>query len=132
MTTDPRTWTRTGLCALALWMQGGLGNARAAAPPAAGPPPARLLIPPELQGEPGAPAPSPLTVEQLLSLAAQNHPDVAAARARAEAARGRLIQAGLYPNPVVNVHDDEINNPGGPVGHIGVTFSQQIVRGGKL
>src|SRR4051812_32983349 len=42
-----------------------------------------------------------LTLPRLLELAAQNNPDLAVARARAENARGRLIQAGLYINPIV-------------------------------
>src|SRR5262245_3208199 len=49
-----------------------------------------------------------LSLVQLLSLAAETHPDLAIAYAHSEAARGRLIQAGLYPNPVVTVGSDEI------------------------
>src|SRR5438094_8160864 len=43
--------------------------------------------------------PKGLGLDELLQLASKNSPEVAAAHARTEAARGRLIQAGLYPNP---------------------------------
>src|SRR4051812_49915199 len=56
--------------------------------------------------EPG----EPLGLDQLLALAEQNHPDLAVAFARTEAARGRLIQAGLYPNPTFTWEADEVNN----------------------
>src|SRR5947207_1804977 len=54
-----------------------------------------------------APATGPLTLERLQALAEENQPDLASARARAEAARGRLVQAGLYPNPTVVARIDE-------------------------
>src|SRR5262245_11007616 len=80
-----------------------------------GPPPVHLPPPPAADEPHGVqvPANGPLTLERLLDLAAQNNPDVRAARARAEAARGRLIQAGLYPNPILYHVMEEVNNPGG-------------------
>src|SRR5437899_944619 len=42
-----------------------------------------------------------LSLRGLLALAVQSNPDLAIAQAQAEAARGRMIQAGLYPNPTV-------------------------------
>src|SRR5262249_44624546 len=76
------------------------------------------------------------TLPQLLKLAAENHPDLAVAHARSEAARGRLVQAGLYPNPVVTARSDEIGAPGGKnngdYGKPGVTIAQEIVTAGKL
>src|SRR5260370_37640370 len=39
------------------------------------------------------------TLDELLDIAVKHHPDLTAARARVEIARGRMIQAGLYPNP---------------------------------
>jgi cobalt-zinc-cadmium efflux system outer membrane protein len=73
-----------------------------------------------------------LTLRQLLDLAARNHPELAAARARADAARGQLLQAGLYPNPVVTPGIEELGNKGGPAGIPGVNISQEIVTAGKL
>jgi cobalt-zinc-cadmium efflux system outer membrane protein len=65
--------------------------------------------PPEIPSEPAAltspPAPAPqepprvLTLEAALALADESHPDLAEARARFDAARGRAIQAGAWPNP---------------------------------
>src|SRR5690242_8552805 len=54
---------------------------------------------PRTQPEPLPPPRTALTLEDLLSLAASQNPEVAAARARVEVARGKMIQAGLYPNP---------------------------------
>jgi cobalt-zinc-cadmium efflux system outer membrane protein len=82
-------------------------------------------------GSPSAAA-EPLTLQQLLDLAARNHPDLAAARARVDAARGQLLQAGLYPNPVVTPGIEELGNKDGPAGIPGVNISQEIVTAGKL
>jgi cobalt-zinc-cadmium efflux system outer membrane protein len=49
-----------------------------------------------------------------------------------EAARGKMVQAGLYPNPTINWHADEMNNPGGRAGHQGMSVIQDIVLGHKL
>lgn len=43
-----------------------------------------------------------LTLEQARAIARQTSPDVAAARAAAEAAAGRARQAGAFPNPVLS------------------------------
>ncbi len=39
------------------------------------------------------------TLDHALAFAERLHPELLAARARIEAARGRVLQAGLYPNP---------------------------------
>src|SRR5439155_11857159 len=62
------------------------------------------------------PAEEMLTLARLLDLAAASHPDLGIARARVEAARGRMVQAGLRLNPVVSIGDEEINNPAGRAG----------------
>jgi cobalt-zinc-cadmium efflux system outer membrane protein len=85
--------------------------------------PARLATPVAVE-------PSPLA--SLLALASQQNPDLAAARARVEAARGKMVQAGLYPNPTINWHGDEMNAPGGRSGHQGMTVSQEFVMAHKL
>jgi cobalt-zinc-cadmium efflux system outer membrane protein len=73
-----------------------------------------------------------LTLERLLELAVRNHPDVGAAQARALAARGRLVQAGLYPNPQVNYLGDEIGNRNNAAGFEGAQITQNIVTAHKL
>jgi|GEM_PF-1331844 len=75
--------------------------------------------------------PTVLDLEQLVGLALQQHPLLAAARLNVEAARGRLIQAGLYPNPVIGFESEDIAE-GGQAGKHGPFFEQEIVLGGKL
>ncbi|HMC66047.1 MAG TPA: TolC family protein [Gemmataceae bacterium] len=74
----------------------------------------------------------PLSLAQLLDVAARNNPDVAVARARSDAARGRLIQAGLYPNPTVTWEAEDVGSPGNAAGAEGPIIAQRIVTGGKL
>jgi cobalt-zinc-cadmium efflux system outer membrane protein len=82
-----------------------------------------------------APAQTPdssWSLEQLVRLAAEQQPELAAARARAEAARGRLLQAGLYPNPVVSWITDDLGDRRSAAGQSGGNVTQQIVTAGKL
>jgi outer membrane protein, heavy metal efflux system len=51
----------------------------------------------------GQPAPASLTVEQLLDRAVSDHPDLRAARLEVEAAEARVLQAGLRPNPMLEL-----------------------------
>jgi cobalt-zinc-cadmium efflux system outer membrane protein len=74
----------------------------------------------------------PLSLENLLTLAEQNHPVLSVARARIDSAQGRLVQVGLYPNPTMTPRVDELNNTLGRGGKPGVTFSQEIVLFHKL
>ncbi len=74
----------------------------------------------------------PLTLEQLLGLAYAQHPELAAAHARIEAARGRWIQAGLYPNPTVGWEADQLGDKGNGAGEQGPFVEQRLVTGGKL
>jgi cobalt-zinc-cadmium efflux system outer membrane protein len=76
--------------------------------------------------------PEPLNLPRLLDLASQNNPDLDAARARTDAARGQLIQAGLYPNPVVAPGVEELGNKEGVAGTPGIAIEQDIVTAGKL
>jgi cobalt-zinc-cadmium efflux system outer membrane protein len=78
------------------------------------------------------PAAEPLSLAQLIDLAARNNPELVIARGRADAARGQLLQAGFYPNPVVTPGIEELGNKGGPAGIPGVNISQEIVTAGKL
>ncbi len=73
------------------------------APPPAGPPaPATTVDAPLLVPRSG-PLPTALTLPQALDEAEARSPAVIAARASVEAARGRLRQAGLGPNPELSV-----------------------------
>ena len=72
-----------------------------------------------------------LTLTHLETIAFQYNPTLAAAAARMDAARGRQVQAGLYPNPVVGYHATEIGNLG-TAGQQGGFISQRVITGGKL
>jgi cobalt-zinc-cadmium efflux system outer membrane protein len=51
----------------------------------------------------GQVSPGAFTVEALVTQALLENPDLSAARAEVEAARGRLLQAGFRPNPMLDV-----------------------------
>jgi cobalt-zinc-cadmium efflux system outer membrane protein len=72
-----------------------------------------------------------LTLADLEAIAFQNNPTLAIARARIQSARGRRVQAGLYPNPVTGYHATEIGNLG-TAGQQGGFVSQKIITAGKL
>ncbi|MBC8354407.1 MAG: TolC family protein [Planctomycetes bacterium] len=74
---------------------------------------------------------SPLTLADLVDVAFQNNPTLATAAARMDVARGRQVQSGLYPNPVMGYHATEIGN-GGTAGQQGAFISQRFITGGKL
>ena len=59
------------------------------------------------------------------------NPTVAQAANRVEAARGRCVQVGLYPNPVAGYIGAEIGNEG-QGGQQGSFVGQEIVTAGKL
>ena len=75
---------------------------------------------------------APLTLARLVTLAEQSHPDLAVARARAEAARGMLVQAGLYPNPRVSWEFGELGHNQDQLGEQGPRVQQMIVTAGKI
>jgi outer membrane protein, heavy metal efflux system len=72
-----------------------------------------------------------LTLGDLEQLAIQGNPTLAQAAAQVEAARGRLVQAGLYPNPTVGYEADEIGNDRS-AGQHGAFIDQLMITGGKL
>jgi cobalt-zinc-cadmium efflux system outer membrane protein len=86
----------------------------------------------------GSPAPlpsgpalaGPITLEALERLALARNPTLVQASALIDAARGRQIQAGLYPNPTLGYVASEIGNEGRG-GQQGIAIGQEIVRGGK-
>ncbi|MFM9059708.1 MAG: TolC family protein [Planctomycetaceae bacterium] len=61
------------------------------------PPPDRV---PAVLPEAPPPGPSPRTLPEFVTLAERSHPKLVSARAAVEAARGKAVQARLYPNPM--------------------------------
>lgn len=123
----------------------------ASAPPAAPPHPSRAVpvsvSPPLPRTVPAAPraesdairpasaiepAPAVAGLNDLLALAQARNPDVAAAAARVGEARGRMVQAGLYPNPTVGYSGNQINDGPGTAGQQGGYVAQEFVTAGKL
>ena len=72
-----------------------------------------------------------VTLRDLEQLALTGNPTLRQAAATLAAARGRALQAGLYPNPTVGYVGEEIGS-GGAAGEHGIFVSQLIVTGGKL
>lgn len=75
----------------------------------------------------------PLTLERLHAMALENNPTLKQAAAEIQAAKGRALQAGLLPNPVIGYTGEEISS--GPVirgGEHGFFIEQTIPLGGKL
>jgi cobalt-zinc-cadmium efflux system outer membrane protein len=78
-------------------------------------------------------AASALTLEALVALGLQHHPRLAKASFAVEAARGRAHQAGLFPNPIVELKWDELNDRTGRSGVNSLPMlTQEIITGGKL
>jgi cobalt-zinc-cadmium efflux system outer membrane protein len=73
--------------------------------------------------------PSPRTLEEFVALAERSHPRMLAARAAVEAARGKAVQARLYPNPVIAGFSPQI---AGPESQWSGTVAQDVVTAGKL
>src|SRR5439155_559321 len=95
------------------------------------PPPAKVT--PINTGRPYLVNQGPLTLEQVVELAATHNPELGAFQARAEAARGRLIQAGLYLNPKLNWLGAEMNlGHGNSAGEQGPLFIQEFVTANKI
>jgi len=62
---------------------------------AAPPDPLQAVVPEGVHG------PSPRTLSEFVAFAERSHPKLVAARAAVEAARGKAVQARLYPNPML-------------------------------
>ena len=75
--------------------------------------------------------PAGMTLAELEEMAVRCNPTVAQAASRVEAARGRCVQVGLYPNPVAGYIGAEIGNEG-QGGQQGSFVGQEIVTAGKL
>ncbi len=73
-----------------------------------------------------------LSVEDAIRLAIDHHPDLRAAGYRVDAASGRVLQSGLYPNPSFNFGAEALGASDGSGGETVYTIEQEIVLGGKL
>lgn len=94
-------------------------------------PPASFLAPPSTAIPPSSDqaAPNaPLTLEQALSIAFERSPLLAAARNEAAATEGELQQAGLLPNPSIDVSMDDRRKASRTTT---TTLSMPIETGGK-
>jgi outer membrane protein, heavy metal efflux system len=77
--------------------------------------------------------PSELTLPDLINMTVERNPRLAQVGWAVETARGRAVQAGLYPNPTLSVTGDELGDRTGPGGiWTAPYFSQEIVTGNKL
>ncbi len=72
-----------------------------------------------------------LSLEQLETMALEANPTLAQATARVQAAAGRALQAGLYPNPAVGYSGEEISQAASGGEH-GAFVEQTIITAGKL
>jgi len=92
--------------------------------------PARSAPPPV----PAVPRPvvmsAALGLDDLIRLSLERNPALRQAGLDIDAAQGRAVQAGLYPNPTVGLNGDEIGKRGGIQTLPLVT--QEIITGGKL
>tara|TARA_R110000868_G_scaffold119469_2_gene316965 strand:+ start:292639 stop:294039 length:1401 start_codon:yes stop_codon:yes gene_type:complete len=73
-----------------------------------------------------------LSVEDAIRLAIEHNPRLRAAGYRVDAASGRVLQAGLYPNPSLSFSGESIGADAGGGGETAYVIEQEIVLGGKL
>jgi cobalt-zinc-cadmium efflux system outer membrane protein len=73
-----------------------------------------------------------LALADLEQMALQGNPTLSQAAAQVESARGRAVQAGLYPNPTVGYEADRIGAAGTAGEMQGAFIDQTIVTAGKL
>lgn len=97
--------------------------------------PAQSLNPSRPEPVP-APAPQPaarpdMSLADLEGLALANNPTLRQAAANVEAARGRWVQVGLYPNPMGGYMAGEMGSES-TAGQQGGFISQDVITGGKL
>ncbi len=78
------------------------------------------------------PPPAAYDLAGLTAMTLQANPRLAQAAHAVDAAAGRAVQAGLYPNPVASFTGDELGDRTGPPGILTAAVSQEIVTAGKL
>ena len=75
----------------------------------------------------------PTKVDDLVAVAVARNPRLAKATFAIDAAHGRYIQAGLYPNPNLAIDLDELGDRTGPAGIVSLPkLSQTFITGRKL
>ena len=72
-----------------------------------------------------------MTIAELEQMALSQNPTVAQASRQVQALRGKYVQQGLRPNPVLGYVGEEIGDEG-RAGLQGVAMTQQVITGGKL
>lgn len=87
--------------------------------------------PPEPSARHHLKQPEPIGLSALEQMALQCNPTLVQAGSKLEAARGRTLQAGLYPNPTVGYTSEEVGQ-NGTAGQQGMFVDQVIVTGRKL
>lgn len=73
-----------------------------------------------------------LSVEDAVRIAIHYSPQLRSAGYRVDASSGRVLQAGLYPNPSLSFEGEAIGSNAGEGGESAYTIEQEIVLGGKL
>jgi cobalt-zinc-cadmium efflux system outer membrane protein len=92
----------------------------------------RSTIVPASHAEP-APVLERAGIDDLVALAVARNPRLAKATFAIDAARGRHIQAGLYPNPELAINWDEIGDRTGQGGVLAIPLlTQKVITGRKL
>jgi cobalt-zinc-cadmium efflux system outer membrane protein len=83
---------------------------------------------------PATTEPAAITLAGLEQMAMRNNPTLAQATSNVEAARGRTVQSGLYPNPTFGYNGEQIGLRGRqyPGEQQGAFVDQTIVTAGKL
>jgi cobalt-zinc-cadmium efflux system outer membrane protein len=79
-----------------------------------------------------APAAQGMTLAELETLALRSNPTLTQAAAQIDAARGKALQAGLYPNPTVGYVGDQMGTAGTAGELQGGFIEQTIITGKKL
>lgn len=78
-------------------------------------------------------APPAVGLDELIQVGLAQNPRLSRSAFAIDTARGRALQAGLYPNPTVSATLDELGDRTGPGGVNTLPLvSQEIVTGGKL
>jgi cobalt-zinc-cadmium efflux system outer membrane protein len=92
-----------------------------------------FTLPPPTPLAASAPVLPALGLPALIRMTLESNPRLAQAAFAIDAARGRAVQAGLYPNPTVSVNLDELGDRTGPQGINTLPLvSQEIVTANKL
>lgn len=95
--------------------------------------PASLEAPPSTTGAATSETQAAYSLDDLIRRGLERHPRLAQAAFSIDAARGRALQAGLYPNPTIAAVFDELGDRTGPAGvNTLPQVNQEIVTRGKL